>query len=114
MDKLKELSDVFCIDVCAYAVLSNHYHLVLKINNIQANELSNEQVIQQWMLLFNDNVLIQRYLKGNFHNLIISIFNHIEFDGIKMNLVGGNNLFQKNNIFKYSRSEFCDKKEKSQ
>ena len=28
-DKLLELAKIFCIDVCAYAVMSNHTHLVL-------------------------------------------------------------------------------------
>ncbi len=36
--KIKELSSVFAIDVCAYAVLSNHYHTVLYVDGArQAN-----------------------------------------------------------------------------
>ena len=35
-DKLFELADVFAIDICAYAVMSNHYHLVLHVNRKQA------------------------------------------------------------------------------
>jgi len=64
VDKIHELSHVFAIDVCAYAIMSNHYHLVLNINHEQVQQLSNEQVIEQWMKLFNGNVLIQRYLDG--------------------------------------------------
>ena len=30
--KLLELAKVFCIDVCAYAVTSNHKHLILYID----------------------------------------------------------------------------------
>ena len=29
---LLEISDIFAIDICAYAILSNHYHVVLHIN----------------------------------------------------------------------------------
>jgi len=65
IDKLKELADIFAIDVCAYAVMSNHYHLVLKINNEQSELFSNEEVIERWIRLFNGNVLIQRFLKGD-------------------------------------------------
>jgi REP element-mobilizing transposase RayT len=30
VDKITMLSTIFTIDICAYAVMSNHYHLVLK------------------------------------------------------------------------------------
>ena len=52
VDKLSELTAVFMIDVCAYEVMSNHYHLVLKINHEQAQVLSDEAVIERWMMLF--------------------------------------------------------------
>ena len=31
-DRILLLADVFAIDICAYAVMSNHVHLVLHIN----------------------------------------------------------------------------------
>mgnify|MGYP000051837369 CR=1 FL=1 len=30
-DRILFLGEVFCIDVCAYAVMSNHHHVVLHI-----------------------------------------------------------------------------------
>ena len=33
--KLLELAKVFCIDVCAYAVMSNYTHLVLYVDDIK-------------------------------------------------------------------------------
>ncbi|WP_331709193.1 hypothetical protein [Microbulbifer thermotolerans] len=35
-DRLLELAGVFALDICAYAVMSNHYHVVLHINAAQA------------------------------------------------------------------------------
>jgi len=36
VDKITSLSTVFTIDICAYAVMSNHYHLVLKVDKEKA------------------------------------------------------------------------------
>lgn len=45
------LADAFCIDVCAYAVMSNHYHLVLHINCDEVAALDDEAVIERWQML---------------------------------------------------------------
>ena len=39
-DKLQQISKVFCIDVCAYAVMSNHTHFVSYADDKKANRLS--------------------------------------------------------------------------
>ncbi|MCF6264838.1 MAG: hypothetical protein L3J24_14795 [Xanthomonadales bacterium] len=33
VDRVGHLTNIFTIDVCAYAVMHNHYHLVLKIRS---------------------------------------------------------------------------------
>lgn len=53
IDRLRELSGVFAIDICAYAIMSNHYHLVLRINAQKAEGWSDAQVIERWGKLFN-------------------------------------------------------------
>jgi len=67
VDRLRELAEAFTIDVCAYAIMSNHYHLVLRINADESKELSEDDVIERWMSLFNGNVLITRYINGECH-----------------------------------------------
>jgi REP element-mobilizing transposase RayT len=47
IERLRELAEVFAIDICAYAVMSNHYHLVLRINQHKAMEWDISQVIEQ-------------------------------------------------------------------
>lgn len=64
VDKLKQLADIFTIDICAYAVMSNHYHVVLHINAAAAQALTEVEVAQRWRSLFNGNVLVQRWLNG--------------------------------------------------
>lgn len=64
VDKLTELADIFCIDICAYAVMSNHYHLVLRIDADEAKALSNKAVLERWAQLFKGHLLVNRYLSG--------------------------------------------------
>ena len=67
-DKLLALAEVFCIDVDAYAVMSNHYHVVLHINTKEAKQLSIRGVIERWHQLFKGNLLSQCYSRSE--NLI--------------------------------------------
>jgi len=64
VERLRLLADVFCIDVCAYAVMSNHWHVVVKVDSEKQKQLSNQQVIDRWRQLYSGNVLIGRYLSG--------------------------------------------------
>ncbi|MFT4714322.1 MAG: REP element-mobilizing transposase RayT [Candidatus Azotimanducaceae bacterium] len=47
-NRILELSEVFTVSVYAYAVMSNHYHIVLRMNT--AN-LSDEEVADRWLKL---------------------------------------------------------------
>jgi len=63
-DRLLELADAFAIDIVAYAVMSNHYHVVLHINRDMALQWSNTEVIEHWHCLFKGSLLSQHYLSG--------------------------------------------------
>jgi len=60
--RIKLLSSVFAIDLCAYAIMSNHYHIVIKINIDQVKQWSDEEVARRWMQIFNGNLLVHQYL----------------------------------------------------
>ncbi|WP_252180394.1 transposase [Endozoicomonas sp. 4G] len=62
VDKLRELVSIFSIEVCAYAVMSNHYHVVLRINQTPAREWSRDEILSRWTRLFTGPLLVQRYL----------------------------------------------------
>ena len=61
-DKLLFLPQVFAIEVCAYAVMSNHTHLVLHVNEQQALSLNTTQVLTRWHRVFKGTLLTQKYL----------------------------------------------------
>ena len=65
VDRIRLLSSLFAIDVCAYAVMNNHYHLVLKLCPEQLDELDDDEVIERWCALFKGPLLIQRYRNGD-------------------------------------------------
>jgi REP element-mobilizing transposase RayT len=64
VDRLRVLGEVFCIDVCAYAVMANHHHVVLRLNPEQAAALSDEAVVERWSRLFSLPLLVERYRQG--------------------------------------------------
>lgn len=64
VDRIRLLSSLFAIDVCAYAVMSNHYHLVLKLVPGQLIGLSDDDIMERWCALFKGPLLIQRYRRG--------------------------------------------------
>ena len=57
VERIKFLASVFSIDVCAYAVMSNHYHLVLFVNQDELNSWSDEEVMDRWGSLFPASTL---------------------------------------------------------
>ena len=63
-DKMLELGSIFALNICAYAVMSNHYHIILHIDKDQAESWSFDEVINQWHKLFSGNLLSKRYIKG--------------------------------------------------
>ena len=62
--RIRELASVFTIDVAAYAVMSNHYHAVLRVDAARAEGLGDDEVLRRWTQLFTGPVLVQRYLGG--------------------------------------------------
>jgi len=62
--KMKSLASIFSIDICAYAVMSNHYHVILRVDSDQAAAWPQGEVIERWNRLFSLPVLVQRYLRG--------------------------------------------------
>ncbi|MCP4987418.1 MAG: hypothetical protein GY928_15585 [Colwellia sp.] len=57
------LTQVFAIDICAYAVMSNHTHTVLFIDEETAKGWSIKEVIECWHQLFKATLLTQRYCR---------------------------------------------------
>ncbi|MGS0682168.1 transposase [Shewanella sp. 125m-7] len=63
--QILKLTEVFAIDVAAYAVMSNHLHVVLYIDLETVNNWSDREVVEQWHKLFNGTGLTKKFAKGD-------------------------------------------------
>lgn len=63
-DRLLLLSNVFCIDVGGYAVMSNHYHIVVKIDIDRALALTRKEVIERWLILYSGTPSTKKFING--------------------------------------------------
>jgi hypothetical protein len=61
---------VFAIEVCAYAIVSSHYHVIFHVdadtvkNWDQTEVIKRSEVIKRWRKLSGGGVLLERYLAG--------------------------------------------------
>jgi REP element-mobilizing transposase RayT len=59
--RIVQLSQVFAIDICSYAVMHNHLHLVLHVDVEQVKIWSTAEVLERWHKLFKGTLLTQKY-----------------------------------------------------
>jgi len=51
INRIKHLASIYCIEISAYAIMSNHFHLVVFIDRERALSLTEQEVYTQWGLL---------------------------------------------------------------
>jgi len=64
-EKLSTLGKVFAIDIAAYAIMSNHYHLVLRIDTELVNSWTLDDIFKHYADLHSLHTVVQDYLEGN-------------------------------------------------
>ena len=64
-DRVRVLSSLFSVTLCAWAVMSNHYHLVVRLNPEESDGWSDEEVLRRWTAVFRGPLLVQRYRAGD-------------------------------------------------
>jgi REP element-mobilizing transposase RayT len=61
VDRLRQLAGVFAVDVAAYAVMSNHFHIVVRVDAERAQGWDRDEVLRRWTQIFSGPELVQRY-----------------------------------------------------
>ncbi|MEP3826810.1 MAG: hypothetical protein ABJM47_01875, partial [Lentilitoribacter sp.] len=64
-ERLLFLASVFAIDICAYAVMSNHTHVVLCVDKSLAESWSMKEIIVRWHQLHQGTLLSQKFHRGD-------------------------------------------------
>lgn len=64
VDRIRFLTSIFAIDVAAYTVMSNHYHLVVYVDESEAMAWSDKEVCKRWQKLYHNHLLVERLQKG--------------------------------------------------
>lgn len=63
-DRIRILSTLFAIEVCAYAVMSNHYHLILKAIPEEASKWGEREVARRWLSIFGGKSPARKFARG--------------------------------------------------
>ena len=63
--QLLRQSQAFCIDVAGYAVMSNHFHVIIRVNPELAASLSAEAILDRWQRLYRLDPLMARFKEGD-------------------------------------------------
>ncbi len=65
VDRLALLADVFAIDVCAYAIMSSHYHMAVRLAPDRAARWSAEEVVERWCRIYGMPAIIAQAEEPN-------------------------------------------------
>jgi REP-associated tyrosine transposase len=61
---MTDYASVFALDLCGFAVMSNHYHIVLRLDPDAAKSWTTKDVLSRWCTAYKGPVVVQQYLQG--------------------------------------------------
>ncbi|ABG40466.1 protein of unknown function DUF1568 [Paraglaciecola sp. T6c] len=64
-ERLLFLSTVYSIDICAYAVMNNHTHVVLCVDKTMADNWDSDEVLRRYHKLHRGTLLTQKFMNGD-------------------------------------------------
>jgi REP element-mobilizing transposase RayT len=63
-ERLARLTEAFAIDVCSYTLMSNHYHLVVRLTPERTDTWSSRDIVERWLTLFKGTDEARQFLNG--------------------------------------------------
>ena len=65
VERIELLTQVFAIDIVAYAIMSNHLHLVVRLAPLRSSQWSNDEVVDRWSKVYGVPALIRAAAKAD-------------------------------------------------
>jgi REP element-mobilizing transposase RayT len=65
VDRLALLSNAFSIEIAAFSIMSNHHHVVLRVDVDSPKSWSIDDIIHRWHNVYKGTFLSQRYMLGD-------------------------------------------------
>ena len=62
LDRIALAESSFAIDICAYAVMNNHFHIVLSVDERACAKLSDREVAERWLKVYRGNNLVKHWM----------------------------------------------------
>ena len=66
VNRMMFLSEVFSINICSYSVMSNHYHIVVKVSENKQWKI--KQVFKTWNKLYSLPYLAKKFMRNEMTN----------------------------------------------
>lgn len=63
--RIRILSSIFGIQICSYSVMSNHYHIVIKLCPDEIAVLSDHEIVARWTSIFKGPSVLLKQLEDN-------------------------------------------------
>jgi REP element-mobilizing transposase RayT len=63
-NRIRILGSIFPLQICAYSVMSNHLHIVVKLCPEEADLWSRKETLERWTSLYKGPILVQRQQNG--------------------------------------------------
>ena len=65
LNRLKHLCRFFSVSVMGYAIMSNHFHLVVQYDPLESQSWDDEEVARRWCAAFNGRPFTQAHLASD-------------------------------------------------
>ena len=79
VNRLRRLAGIFAVEVCAYSVMENHYHTILRTRPDLVDGWSEEEVARRWLTLFPRNKGLRGRRRLTVEEQIRALVNYPEY-----------------------------------